>query len=136
MKFTKAKTAEFRFNITDLIPEKNTVQTYGSTEQLYSYHGNSRYMAIHQDAGKKFISNRGVALESKSNSQMAAPQNVRTGYKVLLGNGRDGAALDLDTFLRVQQWVEDVKVQSEWEITGTENQTVTKDSTFSGGKDS
>ena len=135
MKFTKAKTEEFRFNITDLIPSENAAKATKNNTSIQELHSDSGVASVPQNyetnniCEKKITTNCGVTMQPKGVGKMTRPGNVRTGYKVLLGDGTDGAALDLDTFLRVQQWVEDISIHTELELTQS------KTSTFR-GKDS
>ena len=106
MRFTKAKTSEFRFSVTDLIPVNNSMKLKKDSKKLLSVDVLPRPRKFNYAAGSsESASFHGHRAEITKTDQLC---NVKGNYKVLLGNEKDGAVLDLDTFLRVQQWVEDV----------------------------
>ena len=109
MKFTKAKTSEFRFSVTDLIPVDNVPKLKKDSKKLSRLDAAPKSRKLNDTAGRlESTSLHGHRTEVTKTNQLC---EVKDNYKVLLGNGKDGAVLDLDTFLRVQQWVEDASKQ-------------------------
>ena len=112
MKFTKTKTSEFRFSVTDLIPVDNGPKREGKkkdSKKLSSLDAAPKSRKLNDTAGRvELASLHGHRTEATKTNQL---YDAKGNYKVLLGNDTDGAMLDLDTFLRVQQWVEDASKQ-------------------------
>ena len=109
MKFTKAKTSEFRFSVTDLIPVDNGPKLKKDLKKLSRLDAAPKYGKLNNIAGSlESTSLDGHKIEVAKTDQL---RDVKGNFKVLLGKEKDGAVLDLDTFLRVQQWVEDASKQ-------------------------
>ena len=109
MKFTKAKTSEFRFSVTDLIPVDNGPRLKKDLKKLSRLDVAPKYGKLNNIAG----SLESTCLDEHKIEFTKTDQlcDVKGNFKVLLGKEKDGAVLDLDTFLRVQQWVEDASKQ-------------------------
>ena len=109
MKFTKAKTSEFRFCVTDLTPADNVPKLIKDSKKLSRLDAAAKSRKSNDTAESlKLSSLHGFRTEATKINQLC---DVKDNFKVLLGNDKDGAVLDLDTFLRVQQWVEDASKQ-------------------------
>ena len=96
----KAKTSEFRFSITELAP----AEACG----CLLLQSDSKKTAKQDEVNSAGKTNPDSKCNHSGNtSEGNTSQSLTAKFKVLLGNGTDGAMLDLDTFLRVQQWVEE-----------------------------
>ena len=109
MKFARAKASEFRFCVTDLAPVINVPKLMKDSKKLSRLDAAPKCRKSTDTAESlKFSSLRAHRTEVTKTDQLC---DVKGNFKVLLGNDTDGAVLDLDTFLRVQQWVEDASKQ-------------------------